>query len=362
MNAITVIVLIFSGLGAIDHLLGNRFGIGGEFKRAFSLFCPMALSMLGMLVIAPAVGVWLQPVFDGFYAVFKLDPSIIPASLLANDMGGMTVAQSVCVSEQVGGFNAFVISSMMGCLISFTIPFSLGFVNKEQYSDLFFGVLCGVTTIPVGGFIGGLVCGIHPITLLLDLLPLIVLGVIVGLALFFARGICIKCFSVFGRIMQVISVIGLACAVFTFLTKIEISPDFDTLENAALVCVNACVTLSGALPFMFIMTKLLNKPLSRLGGRIGINGESTLAFLGALVTNATTFGMMSKMNRKGAVVNSAFAVSASFAFGGHLAFTMAYDQTYVLPMIVAKVSAGIFAVLLAMLIFKDGAKKESESE
>ena len=87
MSALTVVILIFSVVGATDWLIGNRFGVGKEFQRAFSLFAPMSLSMLGMIVIAPAIGVWLSPVFEGFYTVFGIDPSIIPASLLANDMG-----------------------------------------------------------------------------------------------------------------------------------------------------------------------------------------------------------------------------------------------------------------------------------
>ena len=91
---------------------------------------------------------------------------------------------------------------------------------------------------------------------------------------------------------------------------------------------------------------------------MGINGVSTLAFLGTLVTNATTFGMMSKMDRKGTVLNAAFAVAASFTFGGHMAFTMAYDGNYVLPMIVAKIVAGVFAVLLALLLYRGEAKAE----
>ena len=51
MNAITIVVLIFSLFGAVDFIIGNKFGIGKEFEKAFSLFCPMALSMLGMIVI-----------------------------------------------------------------------------------------------------------------------------------------------------------------------------------------------------------------------------------------------------------------------------------------------------------------------
>ena len=86
---------------------------------------------------------------------------------------------------------------------------------------------------------------------------------------------------------------------------------------------------------------------------MGVNGISALALLGSLVTNASTFGVMEKMDKKGVVLNSAFAVSASFAIGGHLAFTMAFDGSYVLPMIVGKVASGLSALVLALVMYKD---------
>ncbi len=359
MSAISIFVLVFSVLGALDFLLGNKIGIGEEFKKAFSLFCPMVLSMLGMLVIAPAIGVWLHPVFNGFYQIFGIDPSIIPASLFANDMGGMALAQSIAISEQIGDFNAFIVSSMMGCVISFTIPFSLGLVKKEQHRELFFGLICGISTVPVGSIVAGLMCGIGILELLLCMLPLLLLSAGIGMALVFAPGGCIKVFRVFGAIMKWLAIVGLLLSVFTFLTKIEISPYFDTFENGAFVCANACVTLSGMLPAMFIISKLLNKPLNKAGEKIGVNGVSALAFLGSMVTNASTFGTMDKMDKKGVVLNAAFAVSASFVFGSHLAFTMVYDQSYILPMIVGKIVSGISAVILALLIYKDGKKEVS---
>ena len=358
MSPITIVVLLFSLIGAIDYLAGNKFGVGKEFEKAFSLFCPMALSMLGMIVIAPGIGVWLTPVFDGFYRVFGIDPSILPASIFANDMGGMPLAQSICKSEAIGNFNAFVVSSMMGCVISFTIPFSLGIVRKNQHKELFFGLLCGIVTIPVGCFTAGLVCGLKPVALVFDLLPLILLSGLICVALVFFPEICIRCFTGFGFFMKLLGIAGLACATFTFLTKIELFPAFDTFENAVLVCANACVTLSGALPFMFLVAKLVGKPLDKLGAKMGINGISTLALLGNLVTNASVFGTMDKMDKKGAVLNAAFAVSAAFVFGSHLAFTMAYDNRYVAPMVVGKLVAGICAVILALVIYKP----ETESE
>ena len=358
MEIIKIVIFIFSLLGMIDFLIGNKIGVGKEFSRAFSLFCPMALSMLGMLVIAPFIGAISTPLFDGFYRLFRLDPSILPASIFANDMGGMTLAQTVAKSTQIGDFNAFVVSSMMGCVISFTIPFSLGLVNKEQHKELFFGLLCGIATVPVGCFVAGLMCKIPPLPLLLNLLPLIFLGILVGAMLLLLPKICIKCFEIFGALMRVLGLVGLILAIFTFLTKIELSPHFDTFENAALVCANACVTLSGALPLMFLLTKLLGKPLDALGSKIGINSISALAFLGTLVTNASSFGVMEKMDKRGVVLNSAFAVSASFVFGSHLAFTMAYNADYVLPMTVAKLISGIAAVLLAFFLYKDNSNEK----
>ena len=339
MNAITIIVLIFAIIGAIDKLFGDKLGLGKEFQRGFELFTPMVLSMLGMLVLAPAVGVWLTPAFEWFYNALHIDPSIIPASIFANDMGGMTLAQGFCKNENIGNYNAFVVSSMMGCVISFTIPFSISIVKKEQHKELFFGLLCGIVTIPIGSFVAGLMCGLGVIENLINLLPLIILSIIIVFGLIFATNICIKIFSIFGAFMRAASILGLIFAIFTFLTKI--------------ICVHACITLCGALPFMFIVSKLLNKPLNKFGAKIGIDSTSAVCFLSTLVTNAPTIGLMEKMNKKGTVLNAAFAVSAAFTFGGHLALTMAFEPKYVTPMIVAKVISGVCSVLLAMLIYKD---------
>lgn len=352
MNAIQAVILFFSILGAADKLLGDRFGLGKEFERAFSLFAPMALSMLGMLVLAPAIGVWLTPAFEGFYKIFGIDPSILPASLFANDMGGMTLAQQICKTQEVGNYNAYVVSSMMGCVISFTIPFATGIVKAEQQRELFFGLLCGIITIPVGCFVAGLLCKLPFMVLLMNLLPLLIISAVLAAGLLLLPDVCVKVFSAFGKVIRMVSILGLVCAIFTFLADRSINEHFDTLENAALICVNACVTLSGALPFMYVVSKLLSKPVDRWGARLGIDSLSAVAILSTLVTNASTFGMVEKMNKKGVVVNSAFAVSASFVFGSHLAFTMAFDEGYVLPMIVGKLCSGIFAMILAFVLYK----------
>ncbi len=353
MRPITTVILIFSILGAADYLLGNKIGLGREFGRAFSMFSSISLSMLGIVVIAPAIGVWLTPLFEGFYRLLGIDPSIIPASLFANDMGGMALALAACKSEAIGNFNAFVVSSMMGCVISYTIPFSLGIVKPQQHKALFLGLLCGIITIPIGCFAAGLICKISIRVLLLDLLPLILLSLIVGAALILVPNVSIACFRVFGAFIKALTIAGLACAIFTFLTKIEINPHFDSLENAAFICFNICITLSGALPLMLVVSKLLHKPLNKIGERMGINGTSAVGLLGTVVSHSATLGMVEKMDEKGTVLNAAFAVSAACSFGSHLAFTMAFNPDYLPPVIIGKLLSGICAVLLALLIYKD---------
>ena len=53
----------------------------------------------------------------------------------------------------------------------------------------------------------------------------------------------------------------------------------------------------------------------------------------------------------------AFAVSASFVFGDHLAFTMAFDEGFVPAMIVGKLISGVAAFAAAVFVYRMTEKK-----
>ncbi|MBR5445110.1 MAG: ethanolamine utilization protein EutH, partial [Clostridia bacterium] len=352
MNAITIIMVVFSMLAALDRIFGCRFGLGKEFERGFMLLGTMALSMIGMIVISPWIAEILAPAFDVFRNLLGIDPSVIPASLFANDMGGAPLAVEIAHDREIGMFNALVVSSMMGCTISFTIPFALGVVDKVHHQSMLLGFLCGIVTIPVGCFFGGLVCGLSLAPLLRNLLPLILFSVLIACGLFFFPMKCVKVFAVFGTGMKILITIGLALGILRYLTGIEILPGLATLEEGGLVCLNASAVMSGAFPLMYLLSRLLKKPLGKAGALIGINEISALGFVSSLATSVTTYGMFDQMDRRGIVLNAAFTISAAFTFAGHLAFTMAFDSSYVFPMIVGKLTAGVSSLLLAMIIEK----------
>ena len=83
MNPLSMIMLVFSLIAAVDRIFGNKLGLGREFERGFMMLGPMALSMIGMIVISPWIAGILSPVFDLVWNHLHIDPSIIPASLFA---------------------------------------------------------------------------------------------------------------------------------------------------------------------------------------------------------------------------------------------------------------------------------------
>lgn len=351
MSFLAPVIIIFAFLGAVDYIIGNRFGIGEEFKKAFSLLGTMALSMIGMIVIAPLIGNALSPVFDFTYEVLHIEPSIIPATLFANDMGGAPLAKEIAKNESVGMFNALVVSSMMGATISFTIPFAIGVVGKESHKEMFLGFLCGIVTIPVGCVVAGLVCRLSIIPLLLDLLPLFLFSIIIAVGLLKAPNLCVKVFKGFAKMMTILIIVGLFMGIVNFLTGEELIKGIAPIEEGAMVCFNASIVMCGMFPLVNILSRVLKRPLRFLGDRMGVNNFSALGFISTLATNATTFGIMNKMDQKGIMLNSAFAVSAAFTFAGHLAFTMAFDVNYLAPMIIGKLVSGTFSVVLATVIY-----------
>lgn len=353
---LSYIFAVFAVLGAIDKIIGNKFGLGKEFEKGFMLLGPMALTMIGMIAIAPVIAHCLKPLFGFIYDVFKIDPSIIPASILANDMGGASLSKEIAQNDALGAFNGLIVSSMMGVNISYTIPVSLGLVKKDNQKDMFLGFLCGLVTIPIGCFVSGLILKINVLTLLYNLLPLVIFAFLIVLGLIFIQKLCIKIFDILGKVINIIITIGLIFALWQFLTGNVILENLDTYENGGMICLNAAAVLAGAFPLMHVISFILKKPLSFLGKKVGLNESSVLGFLSTSVSCLPTFGIMEKMDRKGIILNSAFIISAAFTFGSHLAFTMAFDKTYVLSMIIGKLISGICAVIVASFIVrkKDG--------
>lgn len=351
MNAIAIIMMIFSVIGALDRILGNRFGLGKEFERGFMLLGDLALSMIGMIVVSPLLATLLSPALNWLYEAIHIDPSSITSMLFANDLGGSALATEVAKDVQLSRFNGMVVTSMMGGTISFTIAFALGAVKEQQHKPLLLGLLCGIVTIPFGCFLGGLALHIPLAQLLYNLLPLLLFSLLVAAGLLFFPDMSTKIFGALGVGIKILITTGLILGIVRSLSGYEIIKGLNKLEDAGLICLNAAIVMTGAFPLLRILSKLLSKQLNHLGQRIGINETASLGFVSCLANSISTFGMMEKMDEKGVMLNAAFAVSAAFVFGDHLAFTLAYDPGCLTAVIIGKLAAGMLALFAANFMY-----------
>ena len=152
---IVYLMVVFMALGAVDRILGNRFGLGEKFEEGIMAMGSLALAMIGIICLAPVLANLLRPVVVPLYQALGADPAMFAGTLLANDMGGAPLAQELALTQEAGQFGGLIVGSMLGPTIVFTIPVGLGIIKAEDRPYLATGVLAGVITIPIGNVIGG---------------------------------------------------------------------------------------------------------------------------------------------------------------------------------------------------------------
>ena len=339
---IIYIMVLFMLIGAVDKCIGGKLGLSEKFEEGIMAMGALALSMAGIMVIAPLLADVLKPIVVPLYGLVGADPSIFATTFIANDMGGAPLALSLAQDPAVGNFAAFVLGSMMGPTIVFTIPVALGIIEKDDRPFLARGILYGLVTVPIGCLLGGFfVPGLPFGTLIVNLIPIIIVSALIFVGLLLAPNAMIKGFEVFGQIIVILATLGLAFGAAQLLTGnewlISIYPKgAETLKEA----------------FEVVFTKVANKPLSAIGKSLGMNEVGAAGLVASLANNIAMFQMMKDMDKRGKIINVAFAVSASFVIGDHLGFTAGQKPEMIVPMMIGKFVGGITAVLLAFFLTK----------
>lgn len=163
----------------------------------------------------------------------------------------------------------------------------------------------------------------------------------------------IKGFEIFGWFITALATVGIAAAGIELTTGFVVIPGLGSIEEAFVVVGQIAIVLTGALPLIAVITRLLKKPFAGIGKLLNTNETSVSGLVATLANSIPTFDMVKDMDPRGKVMNMAFAVSAAFVFGDHLAFTAGFDSAMLPGLIVSKLSAGITAVFAALLITKE---------
>ena len=355
-----LIMAIFAGLGALDRIFGNKFGLGQEFENGILAAGSLALAMVGIISLAPVLAALLKPVVVPVYSFLGADPAMFAGTILACDMGGGALAQEMSADPQAALLGGVITGSMLGATIVFTIPVAMGILKEEDRPAMAKGILCGIVTIPLGILAGGIAAGFSIGMVLSNLVPIVIIGGLIALGLWKAEKAVIKGFGIFGKAVVAIITAGLAAAIIEELTGYVLIPGLAPIQEGFETVGAIAIVLAGAFPLVYVVTKVLRKPLMRLGKVLGINETAAAGLIASLANSIATLGLVKDMDQRGKVVNVAFAVSAAFVFGDHLGFTAGFAPELLPAMIVGKLVGGVSAVALALLLTKKEEMKDDK--
>ena len=342
------VMAAFAVAGAIDRIFGNRWGLGKEFEEGILAMGSLALAMVGIVCLAPVLASLLKPVIVPVFAFLGADPAMFAGTILACDMGGGALAVELAASHQAAMLGGVLTGSMLGATVVFTIPVAMGILEEKDRPVMAKGILGGIVTIPLGVLAGGLTAGFPIGMVLRNLIPIVIIAALIALGLWRAENAMVRGFEVFGKLVVAVVTVGLAAAVVEALTGFVIIPGMAPISEGFETVGTIAIVLAGAFPLVFVITKLLRKPLMAAGRWLGINDAAAAGLIASLANSIATFGMVKDMNRRGKVVNIAFAVSAAFVFGDHLGFTAGFAPEMIGPMIVGKLVGGVSAIAVAM--------------
>lgn len=351
-KSLFLVIACFLVISGIDYLLGNKLGLGMQFKKGVETTGALTLNMIGIYLLAPVLAEGLIIILEPVARYFKIDPSIIPTTFLAVDMGGLQLGRQLAHSEQMASFSGILLASNLGATLSFSIPVALGMVKKEDLPSFLKGLVVAIIVIPVGTFVGGLVQGVAIGTLVINSIPLFILSVVLAYFTLKYTQKVMRCFAGVSKLITSLSIIGLMSVGIEVILGISFLPEsIPPLSEASEVVVRIGLFLAGAYPMLWCLQKLLSKGIRPLCRMLDVNEITIVGMIGALASNLLTFGDLERMNEKGKVIGSAFGISAGFMLGGQLAFVSAMEGSMVIPFLLSKIVGGILTVLIVCMIF-----------
>ena len=347
------IMAVFALLGAVDRIFGNRWGLGKEFEEGIQAMGSLALAMIGVVCLAPVLAGFLKPFVIPLYGALGADPAMFAGTLLACDMGGGALALEMTENYQAAMLGGVITGSMLGATLVFTIPVAMGILKERDRPAMAKGILCGIVTIPVGVLVGGLVAGFPLGMVLRNLVPIVLIAILIALGLWKAERAMVAGFALFGKAVVILITVGLVCAVVEALTGFAIIPGMAPISEGFETVGAIAIVLAGAFPLVFVITKVLRRPLLAAGRCLGINDAAAAGLIASLANSIATFGLVKDMNERGKVVNIAFAVSAAFVFGDHLGFAAGFAPEMLMSMIAGKLAGGISAIAVALWLTRE---------
>ena len=351
------IVGIFFIIGILDYIFGGKLNLSKGIESGMQSMGSLALSMIGILSITPIISDFLNKYIIAIFKYSFIDPSIISSSLIAVDMGGYKIAQAIGQNNQEIYFSGILISSILGCTISFTLPLALGMIKEEDIDILCNGILCGIVTLPIGLFFGGILLKMSILKILQSLFPIIVISLVIIIGLYKIPSRMIKYFKALAKFIFLIGLIGLSLQGVKSITGIELVKNLLPLEESITIVGKIAIFLAGANVMLEVIKLTFKNKIKKLEHTLDMNSASVAALIGSLASAVIVFTDFDKLDNRGKLVCSAFSVAGAYVFGGQLGYVVTEAKDITLIYILVKLICGFLAILLALKVTKEAVRQ-----
>ncbi len=308
-------------LGGVDRILGNRWGYGQQFENGFRNLGPIALSMAGIICLAPILSAAMGAVVTPLCNALHMDPSIF-GSVLPIDMGGYNLSMDLAENEVWGRYSGILVSAVFGCTVVFTLPVGLGIIQEQDHAAFTRGILLGFPAMPVAMLAGGWVMGLPTLEILWNSMPVLVVTALLAVGVLWKPEAMNKFFQGFAWVVRFIATAGLTLAAMQHIMKVQFIPQMAPLQDAMAIVSGICIVMLGSMPLAELIQKLMKKPFAWIQAKTGINGVTTTALILGMVTVTPVLAMIRDMDKRGKIVCSSCLVCNVGVFGAHMAFTM----------------------------------------
>ena len=361
------VIMVCAVLGAVASIYNPEGELGQEFIAGLHSIGPIYIPVAGIMAAIPYISAGISQLIAPLFQAIG-----------ASDMGGYQLAKAMAQSPE-GWILGLITGFQCGSTIIFVIPVGLAMLRKVDHKYMALGIMAGLLTIPVSIMViamtmqllglevrpdiattGAATQALHftwPM-LVRNLMPLILFCIVLAAALRYFPTLMVYLFLKLGQFMYIGVVLVLVASIVQYFTGFfsavfgswgfapiiaDADDQFRALEIAGYVGLMLC----GAFPMVHLLKRFLARPIERVASRFGMSGVGAAGVLAASANILAMFRLVSEMPPKDKVLVIAFSVCAAFTFGDHMAFSANFQPSLILPLIIGKLSGGLFAMLLA---------------